>query len=141
MDERSQSPALPWIDGPADTDVDLFAPSDTPTFPADGRFAGSFSGFVAIPETLLNEIVERTEAEPAAFGSFAAMGPFGSFELRRCDSPTITALNAWTGVTVFYYAQERHFRPILDEMKLPIVPLKRDFLHAYERVITELGQI
>ena len=29
-----------------------------------------------------------------------------------------------------------------DEMDfIPIIPLKRDFLMAYERVITELGQI
>jgi hypothetical protein len=26
-------------------------------------------------------------------------------------------------------------------MSIPVVPLKKDFLHSYERVITELGQL
>jgi hypothetical protein len=109
--------------------------------PADGRFAGSYHTYVVVPETLLNELVERTEAEPAAFGSFASMGPLGSFELRRSDTPTPTALTTWPGTTTFYYAHERHMVPILEEMSIPVLPLKRDFLHAYERVISELGQL
>ena len=141
MDDRSQNSALPWIDDPIGTETDLFAPPSPPALPADGCFAGSYQHYLVIPETLLAEVVERTEAEPAAFGSYAAMGPFGSFELRHSDVPTPTALTTWNGVTEFYYANERHFRPILEELNIPIIPLKRDFLYAYERVITELGQI
>lgn len=109
--------------------------------PPDGRFAGSYHNYVVIPEPLLNDLVERTEAEPSAFGSFAAMGPLGSFELRRSDVPTPTALTTWPGVTTFYYAHDRHLLDILAEMAIPVIPLKRDFLHAYERVISELGQL
>jgi hypothetical protein len=90
---------------------------------------------------LINEVVEVTEAEPAAFGSYAAMGQQGSFELRHSDTPTSSALTTWSGVTEFYYARDRNLRPILDALGIPVVPLKRDFLHAYERVITELGQL
>ncbi|MGH2345997.1 MAG: hypothetical protein ACRDG4_12275, partial [Chloroflexota bacterium] len=98
--------------------------------PADGRFGAQFDGYVVIPEPLLAGVVERTEAEPAAFGSYAAMGPFGSFELRRSDIPASTALITWPGVTMFYYARERHLAPILTDMGIPIIPLKRDFLMA-----------
>ena len=135
------------------SNADLFWPEDSTdldsrngagvpdVLPADGRFAGVFDTYVVIPETLLSAVVERTEAELAAFGSYAAMGPFGSFELRHSDILNSAGLNTWSGVTNFYYARERHLRPILEEMGIPIIPLKRDFLYAYERVITELGQL
>ncbi|HVC83388.1 MAG TPA: hypothetical protein VNL35_23090 [Chloroflexota bacterium] len=125
-------------------DLFLGLPSSEPTapaLPANGRFGAQFDDYVMIPEPLLAEVVERTEAEPSAFGSYAAMGPFGSFELRRSDVPASTALTTWAGVTVFYYARERHLAPILADLGIPIIPLKRDFLMGYERVITELGQI
>jgi hypothetical protein len=60
---------------------------------------------------------------------------------RRRDTPTPTALTTWPGTTTFYYAHERHLAPILEEMGIPVLPLKRDFLHAYERVISELGRL
>jgi hypothetical protein len=140
VDEQSQSASLAAIDellglDRAEQEQAVAAP------PADGRFAGSYRGYIAIPEPLLDDLVERTEAEPSAFGSFAAMGPLGSFELRRSDAPTPAALTTWPGVTTFYYAHERHLGPILEQMGIPVVPLKRDFLHAYERVISELGQL
>lgn len=141
VEERSGGSNLPWIDNPMNQEPDLFSLPEPPALPAGGRFAGLYQHFVVIPETLRDEVVERTEADPAAFGSYAAMGPHGSFELRRSDAPTSTALATWSNVTVFYYAHERHLRPVLEEMNIPIIPLKRDFLHAYERVITELGQI
>jgi hypothetical protein len=133
-------PSLPW---PDDALSNLTQTDSAPpiVLPADGRFGASFDGYVVIPEPLLAMVVEHTEAEPAAFGSYAAMGPFGSFELRRSDIPASTALITWPGVTMFYYARERHLAPILTELNIPIIPLKRDFLMAYERVITELGQI
>ncbi|HVA89623.1 MAG TPA: hypothetical protein VNL71_07245 [Chloroflexota bacterium] len=139
MTDASQNPSL-LLKG------DLFPgfPSGeaaAPVLPADGRFGAQFDGYVMIPEPLLAEVLERTEAEPAAFGSYAAMGPFGSFELRRSDVPASTALTTWPGVTFFFYARERHLAPILADLGIPVVPLKRDFLMGYERVITELGQI
>jgi hypothetical protein len=142
LNDLSQVPApgLSWSDDalPGLSEADQTPPV---VMPADGRFGGLFDGYVVIPEPLLAGVVEYTEAEPAAFGSYAAMGPFGSFELRRSDIPASTALITWPGVTTFYYARERHLAPILAEMEIPIIPLKRDFLMAYERVITELGQI
>jgi hypothetical protein len=141
VDERAGGPDLPWIDTSTDLEPDLFSLPEPSALPPDGRFAGIYQHYVVIPETLRDEVVERTEAELAAFGSYAAMGPHGSFELRRSDAPTSTALTTWSSVTVFFYAHERHLRPILEEMNIPIIPLKRDFLHGYERVITELGQI
>ena len=135
MDELSESPDLSWL-----KELPEAGPAAT-TLPADGRFAGSYHGYVVLPGTLLAELVERTEAEPSAFGSFAAMGPYGSFELRHSDTPSSTALTTWPSVIAFYYANERHLLPILVEMGIPVIPLKKDFLHAYERVITELGQI
>ena len=140
MDESRTDADLLWPENsraiePAD------ATHATAVLPPDGRFAGIYNGYVVIPEPLLRAVVERTEAELAAFGSYAAMGPHGSFELRRSDVPTSVALNTWPGVTMFYYARERHLRPVLEAMGIPIIPLKRDFLHAYERVITELGQL
>ena len=142
MNDLSQVPA-PGLSWPDDTLPGLSETEQEPpiVLPADGRFAGEFDGYVVIPEPLLAGVVERTEAELAAFGSYAAMGPFGSFELRRSDVPASTAVVTWPGITVFYYARERHLTPILNEMGIPIIPLKRDFLMAYERVITELGQI
>jgi len=141
VDERSGDQILPWSDDLLGGPADLFAPHETPTLPADGRFAGEFQDYIAIPDTLRTEVVDYTEAEPAAFGSYAAMGPFGSFELRRSDAPTPSALALWSNVSLFYYGHQRHMRPILEAMGIPIIRLKRDFLHAYERVITELGQI
>src|SRR5262249_42222894 len=102
---------------------------------------GSYHSYVVVPETLLNELVERTEADPSAFGSYAAMGPLGSFELRRSDAPTPTALTTWPGVTTFYYAHERHLLEILAGMGIPVIPPKRASLPACERVISELGQL
>ena len=141
MDEFSQN-------GPSSLLDDLFGPSsDVAPLPApvvmppDGRFAGSFEHYIVVPESLLAEVTEQTEAEPAAFGSFAAMGPHGSFELRRSDVPTPTALTTWPGITTFFYANDRHFQPIIERMGIPIFPLKRDFLQGYERVISELGQL
>jgi hypothetical protein len=125
-------------------DLFLGLPSSEPAapiLPADGRFAAQFDDYVMIPEPLLAEVLERTEADPAAFGSYAAMGPFGSFELRRSDVPASTALTTWPGVTFFYYARARHLIPIMADLGIPIIPSKRDFLMGYERVITELGQI
>ncbi|HWE61815.1 MAG TPA: hypothetical protein VHB98_08895, partial [Chloroflexota bacterium] len=108
VDERSGGSTLPWIEDSTSLTPDLFALPGPPALPADGRFAGVYQQFVVIPETLRDEIVERSEAEPAAFGSYAAMGPFGSFELRRSDAPTSSALAMWSTVTLFYYAHERH---------------------------------
>ena len=113
----------------------------TRALPADGRFAGSYDGYIVIPQPLIEVVVQYTEADPAAFGSYAAMGPEGSFELRHSDVVNSHALNTWPGVTEFYYGRERHMRPVLDALNIPIIPLKKDFLHAYERVITELGQL
>jgi hypothetical protein len=141
VDEHSGGSTLPWIDNTPGQEPDLFSLPEPPALPANGRFAGIYQHFVVVPETLCEEVVERTEAEPAAFGSYAAMGPHGSFELRRSDAPTSTALATWSTVTVFYYAHERHLRPVLEDMGIPVIALKRDFLHGYERVITELGQI
>jgi hypothetical protein len=140
-DEHSDDLILPWRDDLHGDAADLFATPSTPAVPADGRFAGEYHDYIAIPEPLCAAVVERTEAELAAFGSYAAMGPHGSFELRRSDAPSASALALWSNVSVFYYAHARHLRPILEAMDIPIVPLKHDFLHAYERVITELGQI
>ena len=142
LNELSQVP-VPSLSWPDDALPGFSETEQAPAvvLPADGRFGAHFDGYVVIPEPLLAGVVERTEAEPAAFGSYAAMGPFGSFELRRSDIPASTALITWPGVTMFYYARERHLAPILTEMGIPIIPLKRDFLMAYERVITELGQI
>lgn len=140
MDE-SQHSSLPWLDEPTGLEpspLEQFAPQ---TLPADGRFAGSYRHYLVIPDILLDAVVERTEAEPAAFGSFAAMGPHGSFELRRSDRPTAAALTTWPEVTYFYYAHERHLQAVLEDLGIPIIPLKKDFIFAYERVITELGQI
>jgi hypothetical protein len=126
---------------------DLFAPEveeaepASPALPADGRFAGIFEGYIVIPQPLIDAVVQYTEADPAAFGSYAAMGPEGSFELRHSDVVNSHALNTWPGVTEFYYGREKHLRPVLEALDIPIIPLKRDFLHAYERVITELGQL
>ncbi len=139
MNDVSPSPNLLWPDDILPSEPD--AQSSAPILPANGRFAGSYAGYIVVPEPLLAAIVERTEADPAAFGSYAAMGPFGSFELRRSDVPSSTALTTWPGVTMFYYARDRHLAPILDELGIPIIPLKKDFLLAYERVITDLGQI
>ncbi len=111
------------------------------TLPADGRFAGLYQGYIVVPQPLIDMVVQYTEADPAAFGSFAAMGPLGSFELRRSDVVNSHALNTWPGVTEFYYGREKHLRTVLEALNIPLVPLKRDFLHAYERVITELGQL
>lgn len=139
MNETSQDPGALWADDPF---AGLLEGEEAPhVLPTNGRFAGEFEGYVVIPAPLLGEVAERTEAEPAAFGSYAAMGPFGSFELRHSDVPASTALTTWPGVTSFYYARERHMAPILAELGIPIIPLKRDFLMAYERVITDLGQI
>jgi hypothetical protein len=142
LNDLSQVPApdLSWPQGEL---ANLEETDQTPpvVLPADGRFGASFDGYVVIPEPLIAMVVEHTEAEPAAFGSYAAMGPFGSFELRRSDIPASMALITWPGVTMFYYARERHLAPVLTELGIPIIPLKRDFLMAYERVITELGQI
>jgi hypothetical protein len=112
-----------------------------PVLPADGRFAGLFDGYVVLPQPLIEVVVQYTEADPAAFGSYAAMGALGSFELRHSDVVNSHALNTWPGVTEFYYGRERHLRPVLEALNIPIIQLKRDFLHAYERVITELGQL
>ena len=140
MDE-SQQESLSWLDEPAAVEARPVSQTAPQTLPADGRFAGSYRHYLMIPDTLLEQVVERTEAEPAAFGSFAAMGPQGSFELRRSDRPTATTLTTWPGVTDFYYAHERHLQAVLEELGIPIIPLKKDFIFAYERVITELGQI
>jgi hypothetical protein len=126
---------------PPDTLEPTAAPERASAPPANGRFAGSYQDYIVLPSTLITQVVEFTEAEPAAFGSYAAMGAQGSFELRRSDTPTSSALTTWNGVTDFYYARDRNLRPVLDTLGIPIVPLKRDFLHAYERVITELGQL
>jgi len=109
--------------------------------PADARFAGVFQGYIVLPQPLIDVVVQYTEADPAAFGSYAAMGLMGSFELRHSDVVNSYALSMWPGVTEFYYGREKHLRPVLDALSIPILPLKRDFLHAYERVITELGQL
>lgn len=113
----------------------------SPTLPADGRFAGIYDGYIVIPQPLIETVVQYTEADPAAFGSYAAMGAFGSFELRHSDVVNSHALNTWPGVTEFYYGREKHLRPVLEALNIPIISLKKDFLHAYERVITELGQL
>jgi hypothetical protein len=113
----------------------------SPVLPANGRFAGIYEGYVVIPQPLIDEVVQYTEADLAAFGSYAAMGKLGSFELRHSDVVNSHALNTWTGVTEFYYGREKHLRPVLEALNIPIIPLKKDFLHAYERVITELGQL
>jgi hypothetical protein len=140
LDETTQNSGVLWPDEPLD--IDLFADEEAEVaLPADGKFAGVYSGYIVIPQPLLNTVVEYTEAEPAAFGSYAAMGPFGSFELRHSDLVTSAALNTWNGVTDFYYGREKHLAPIVEALGIPLVPLKKDFLHAYERVITELGQL
>ena len=48
-----------------------------PALPANGRFAGSYQDYIVLPSTLITEVVEFTEAELAAFGSYAAMGELG----------------------------------------------------------------
>jgi hypothetical protein len=109
--------------------------------PPGGKFAGSFDGYVVVPQPMVEPVLQYTEADPAAFGSFAAMGQFGSFELRHTDAVSSAALATWPGVVDFYYGREKHLVPVLEALAIPIIPLKRDFLHAYERVITELGQL
>lgn len=141
MDERPEGAPVSLLEESAGAIPDLFAPTAAPALPTDGRFAGSYQASIAIPDTLLDEVVEYTEAEPASFGSYAAMGKFGSFELRRSDAPNAAAATTWPAAKMIYYAREHHFAPILEEMHIPVIPLKRDFLFSYERVITELGQI
>ncbi len=140
MDETSQNPSLLWPDESLDLAL-TDAPRDQVALPPDGKFAGVYQGYIVIPQPLIDQVVEYTEAEPAAFGSFAAMGPFGSFELRKSDLVTSSALSTWPGVTDFHYGREKHLTPIVEALKIPLIPLKKDFLHAYERVITELGQL
>ncbi|MDB5056919.1 MAG: hypothetical protein JWO59_391 [Chloroflexi bacterium] len=140
MDENSQNSGLLWPDEPLDTDLSVIEQAEV-ALPPDGKFAGSYQGYVVIPQPYLEAVVEYTEAELAAFGSYAAMGDGGSFELRRSDLVTSSALNTWPGVTDFYYGREKYLAPIMAAMSIPVVPLKKDFLHAYERVITELGQL
>ena len=140
MDESPQNTELFWPDEP----LDALVPGDAEpplVLPPDGKFAGVFQGYIVIPQPLLEQVVEYTEAEPAAFGSFAAMGAFGSFELRRSDVVTSSALSTWPGITEFHYGREKHLAPIVAALDIPLIPLKKDFLHAYERVITELGQL
>jgi hypothetical protein len=140
LDENSQNSGLLWPDEPADTDLSI--PDDNEVaLPPDGKFAGSYQGYIVIPQLFLDAVVEATEAEPAAFGSYAAMGATGSFELRHSDAVTSSALSTWPGVIDFYYGREFHLGPIVEAIGIPVVPLKKDFLHAYERVITELGQL
>jgi hypothetical protein len=140
LDETSENAGLSWLDEPLDAHIAETAGAHA-VLPADSKFAGLFQGYIVIPQPLVEKVVEYTEAEPAAFGSYAAMGVFGSFELRHSDVVTSSALTTWPNVSDFYYGREKHLRPITEALGIPVIQLKKDFLHAYERVITELGQL
>lgn len=140
MDETSQDTGLFWPEGLLQDGL-AEAVQAPVVLPPEGKFAGLYQGYIVVPQPLIDAVVEYSEAEPAAFGSYAALGPYGSFELRHSDLVTNTALTTWPGVTDFYYGRDKHMQPILEALGIPIIALKKDFLHAYERVITELGQI